>query len=349
MANTAESLKLLPKDLLELQLGQIDLLLAMYAPEDAIQIDSGSRELVARLQEWCGTGSDSDSEPDSSPPPAPPSISMTLSLEIDPSIKRALQLDISIPLKYCENELPRSPSEHPPPAKVRVRQPAWLSKADTAALTAQIPSQDDDDYDVFTTIESIKEAASTITTTTSNPSPNNPNDKDKDNRPEQQPQPQEQPEPLARVWFYFPSISTRSKREDLVRHAPRYDLTGFLVSGKPGILCVEGPPSRVDAYLRFVRTESWGDIPAHHKKVSERLRETLDDPSSSSSDADSGGRGNGSEGRGGRNFVDMRELTDEELGGAGRRGERANRTDMRALEAWLAGRGLGAVLTKVLI
>ncbi|CCF32536.1 hypothetical protein CH063_04912 [Colletotrichum higginsianum] len=26
--------------------------------------------------------------------------------------------------------------------------------------------------------------------------------------------------------------------------------------------------------MRFIKTESWGDIPAHHKKVSERHRET---------------------------------------------------------------------------
>ena len=141
-----------------------------------------------------------------------------------------------------------------------------------------------------------------------------------------------------RAWFYFPSISTRAKRDDLVAHAPVYGLTGFLLAGKPGVLCVEGAPARVDRYMRFIRTESWGDIPAHHKKVSERYREAIG----------AGVRGNGGGGgNGGRAFADMREITDELA--AFRRGERANRNDMKALEAWLAERGLGDAFAKVLI
>jgi hypothetical protein len=37
---------------------------------------------------------------------------------------------------------------------------------------------------------------------------------------------------LERVWFWFPSLSTRSKRKDLVDYAPRYGLTGFVLAGE---------------------------------------------------------------------------------------------------------------------
>ena len=133
--------------------------------------------------------------------------------------------------------------------------------------------------------------------------------------------------PLVRVWFYFPSLSTREKRDDLVSMAPMYALTGFVLAGKPGVLCLEGASRDIDAYMKTIKTESWGDIPSYQKKVSERYRE---------------------EGQavGGRRFVGMQEIT-ESLGE--RRGERANRGDMKALEAWLKERGLGEAFEKVIM
>lgn len=130
--------------------------------------------------------------------------------------------------------------------------------------------------------------------------------------------------PQVRVWFYFPSISTRSKRDDFIKYAPLYGLTGFLYAGKPGLLCVEGGSQSIDDYMKFIKTESWGDIPAHHKKVSERHRERFEK----------------------RIFPDMTEITDTV---GERRGQRANRGDMKAMEEWLVERGLGDAFTKVLM
>jgi hypothetical protein len=36
---------------------------------------------------------------------------------------------------------------------------------------------------------------------------------------------------LQRVWFWFPSLSTREKRKDLVTYASRWGLTGFVLAG----------------------------------------------------------------------------------------------------------------------
>jgi hypothetical protein len=76
--------------------------------------------------------------------------------------------------------------------------------------------------------------------------------------------------------------------------------------------------------MKFIKTESWGDIPAHHKKVSERHREECEK----------------------RVFPDMTEITDTV---GERRGQRANRGDMKAIEEWLVERGLGDAFTKVLM
>jgi hypothetical protein len=130
--------------------------------------------------------------------------------------------------------------------------------------------------------------------------------------------------PIVRVWFYFPSLSTRKKREDIVNLAPGYSLTGFVLAGKPGILCLEGTSRNIDAYMSFVKTHSWGDIPSHQKKVSERFRET-----------------EGIQ----RVFSGMDEITDW-LGERG--GQRANRGDMQALETWLGSKGLQEAFEKVI-
>jgi hypothetical protein len=107
--------------------------------------------------------------------------------------------------------------------------------------------------------------------------------------------------------------------------SPRYQLSGFLYAGKPGILCVEGGSQSIDDYMKFIKTESWGDIPAHHKKVSERYRETKDVE---------------------RAFEGMTEITDTV---GERRGQRANRGDMKAVEEWLVERGVGDAFAKVLM
>ncbi|CAG9982479.1 unnamed protein product [Clonostachys byssicola] len=291
----------LPKDLMEVQLGQVDLLVAMYSSDEAISLDSTSSQLVETLRTWC--------EGDEETPPkiAEPGISALLNLEVpqqDGSItsENILQLEVLFPLEDAEGAL-----TDPPPPKVRVRQPAWMSKADAARLTSDIPKED-----IFTIIEAVKDlAAEYLASRKASALANAKKNID---------------EAIVRVWFYFPSISTRSKRDDLINHAPGYGLTGFLLAGKPGVLCVEGGSQAIDDYMKFIKTESWGDIPSGHKKVSERYRESGPDIK--------------------RAFQDMQEITDD-LGE--RRGERANRNDMKALEAWLNEKGVGEAFSKVLI
>ncbi|KAF7515201.1 hypothetical protein G7054_g14703 [Neopestalotiopsis clavispora] len=296
--------QILPPDLLELQLSQIDLLLAMY-PEDA-QLDSGSDASRTSLMEWVEGASE---KPARVPSTLSISLNLDLSSEVDEPVgTRSIVLELTVPIQY---EGPEPPAE-PSPVRIRMIQPGWMSKAEVTVVQAEIP-----DEDLLGGIEFVREAcvqhikssrdaaaAASTTTVGSNSTI----------------------EPLVRVWFYFPSISTRSKRDDLINHGPSYGLSGFLLAGKPGILCLEGGSKRIDDYMKFIKTDSWGDIPAHHKKVSERHRET-------------GGQVR-------RVFDGMQEITD--LLGE-RRGERANRNDMKAVESWLEQRGLGDAFKKVLM
>lgn len=287
---------LLPPDLMELQLGQIDLLLAMY-PGDITIEDSAQHTIDAFRGYIEGTVTQHYQ--------SPPSVPMMLQIAIsnEGPHEHALDLDLIIPFFYEGTQKP----EDPPNVKVRIRQPSWLSRAATNQLMDDLPA----DEDLLGTIEHIKEATATHLAQSLHSEP--------------MAQALSTPDsPLVRVWFYFPSISTRSKRADFIIHAPSYSLTGFLHAGKPGLLCVEGVSQNIDDYMRWIKTESWGDIPAHHKKVSERYRET---------DVH-------------RVFEDMEEITDSV---GERRGVRANRGDMKAVEEWLGERGLGEALGKVLM
>jgi hypothetical protein len=295
--NSPPPFDLLPPDLIELQLGQVDLLAAMYAEE--IALEDGSKKTLEMLRDFA----DSSCNPNFK---TAPSIHISLQMPVSDNIPNIhfLKLDLAVHFTYEGNESPKDP----PKVKVRIQQPSWLSKSATNQLMTDLP----EDEDLLGTIEHIKEAVrqqleqAQNNENTENPIPNAGG-------------------PLVRVWFYFPSISTRSKRDDFITHAPSYHLTGFLYAGKPGLLCVEGDSQSIDDYMKYIKTESWGDIPAHHKKVSERYRETKNVE---------------------RVFADMTETTD--MVGE-RRGQRANRGDMKAMEEWLTERGLGEAFTKVLM
>lgn len=297
-AQTSDEWHLLPPDLLELQLGQIDLLLAMYPDESTI--GESSQEMLDRLRittEDVGISFDKA-----------PNISVLLRIAIEGSLAQheALQLNITFPFTVINNE----DVHDPPPAKIRAQQPSWLSRV----ATAQMMHDAQNGEDLFSTLEQIREQANHQLNLSNSALAARSSVNDAS----------EQAGPLVRVWFYFPSISTRSKRDDFITNAPSYHLTGFLYAGKPGLLCVEGASQSIDDYMKFIKTESWGDIPAHHKKVSERLRERIEE----------------------RAFADMTETTNTV---GERHGQRANRGDMKAMEEWLIERGLGDAFAKVLM
>lgn len=284
------------RDVIDSQLSQIDLLVAMYPSSEELVLDHPTQQVISELRQWCDQVS-------TVPPHIPDSIYLGLNIAVgeESSEIHVIPLTITIPFKA---EVPSSLEA--PLLSLRVRQPDWMTKAEVSEIVSQMPTDD-----VFSSIEHVREAASKHikkTDLTSSP-------------------PTLTTSSITRVWFYFPSLSTREKRDDLVIHAPTYELTGFVLAGKPGILCLEGSSSNIDAYMKYIKTESWGDIPSHQKKVSERYREQ--------------GKNNIT-----RKFTDMQEITDK-LGE--KRGERANRSDMKALEIWLSERGLGEAFDKVLM
>lgn len=279
---------------MESQLSTIDLLTAMFPSPGELEIPESTTQCVEKLRNWC-------QDPASVPSGIPSSMLLAVCLPIAGG-ERMIQVNISIPLQSDDPEI-----EQPPPLSYSLRQPEWMSKAEVAGLAAAMPQ--DDVFEAFEYIQEeavhFLEAQQTLTSGSEIITGSS-------------------CEPILRVWFYFPSLSTREKRDDLVKHAPGYSLTGFVLAGKPGVLCLEGGSADIDAYMKFIKTHSWGDIPSHQKKVSERFRET-----------------EGVQ----RVFSGMEEITDS-LGERG--GKRANRGDMQALEAWLQAKGLQEAFENVI-
>ncbi|KAE8149940.1 ubiquitin-conjugating enzyme/RWD-like protein [Aspergillus avenaceus] len=286
---------LLKPEHLEDQLSTLDLLTAMYPSEEELEIPSSTAQSINTLREWI-------SDPTQPATGIPTSLLLAVRLPVSEG-EKTIQVNISIPL-YSEQA---ETLDQAPSATYSIRQPEWMSKAEVAGLTASMPADD-----VFEAFEYVQERAGAFLEEQAQKRSLASESVDGDSGP------------LVRVWFYFPSLSTREKRDDLVNHAGGFSLTGFVLAGKPGVLCLEGASGDVDAYMKFIKTHSWGDIPSHQKKVSERFRET------------EGVR---------RVFEGMQEITDS-LGE--RSGQRANRGDMQALEAWLRDRGLHEAFENVI-
>lgn len=295
----SKNLSILPADIMESQLSAIDLLTAMFPSPGELEIPESTMQCVERLRDWC---QDPTSTPSGIPERIPPSISLVVCLPVADGDK-TIQVNIAIPL---QREASERGCDQPPPLGYSLRQPDWMSKAELARLAPLIPQ-----HDALEAFEYIQEEASRFL-------------QDKHSQPQTATSEERSRGPLVRVWFYFPSLSTRKKRDDMVNLAPGYSLTGFVLAGKPGVLCLEGASTDIDAYMSFIKTHSWGDIPSHQKKVSERYRET------------EGIR---------RVFSGMEEITDS-LGERG--GQRANRGDMQALEAWLGTKGLHEAFENVI-
>lgn len=324
---------LLP-DVMESQLSTVDLIRAMYpGAEEGDVMESSTQEIIDRVREWCEDPAGTLASP---LPRLPSSITFTVTIplameeeeEAETAADQAppsIEMNVLVPLVTDDDTM--TESSPPPPVQYSVRQPPWMSRAEVAELGARLPPGD-----IFAAFDYVQDHAPRPPKTSSS---QNHLDEDENGSNKNNNSTAREKEPLVRVWFYFPSLSTRAKRRDLVAYAPAHGLTGFVLAGKPGVLCVEGAARAVDAYMAAIKNESWGDIPSHQKKVSERFREVIGTAAAT-----------GEGGKGGRRFEDMTEITDV-LGA--RHGARKNRGDMAALEAYLKERGVGESFGRVIM
>ncbi|XP_069950595.1 RWD domain-containing protein 2A isoform X1 [Cherax quadricarinatus] len=65
---------------------------------------------------------------------------------------------------------------------------------------------------------------------------------------------------FARLWIYSHHIYSKVKRKDILDLSREFDLTGFCLPGKPGIICVEGLSRNTEDWWHKVRSWNWQKI-----------------------------------------------------------------------------------------
>eukprot|EP00026_Physarum_polycephalum_P008627 Phypoly_transcript_08720.p1 GENE.Phypoly_transcript_08720~~Phypoly_transcript_08720.p1 ORF type:complete len:297 (+),score=82.35 Phypoly_transcript_08720:55-945(+) len=241
----------------------------------------------------------------------PPLLSFDLSITLDPS--HSFSLHVALPLQVQQGTKPQ----------IHLRRPTWMNNKMHSELVAKMKKEkvakgDEEEGGaeiVMRVVDFLRENAISYVQASQ--------EQEKGKKDEKE---EKIDEKVVRAWFYFPSLSTKEKRKDLVDYALGYKITGFVVAGKPGMMCLEGTSTNISAYMSDIKNISWADIPSNNKKVSERYREE-----------------DGVE----RVFKNMQEVTDSVFQ-AGMRGTRGNRGDMKELKGYLDQFGLGDRMEKVL-
>ncbi|XP_064074734.1 RWD domain-containing protein 2B [Vanessa tameamea] len=65
---------------------------------------------------------------------------------------------------------------------------------------------------------------------------------------------------FSRLWIYSHHIYNKKKREQIVKIAREYNLTGFCLSGKPGVICIEGLETDCQEWWKIIKSMSWKKI-----------------------------------------------------------------------------------------
>ncbi|KAG9091574.1 RWD domain-containing protein 2B [Ceratobasidium sp. UAMH 11750] len=305
----------LTTQVLETQLSIADLLSSMFYGEGELEIDDETVETIAALRDYLDTPTPKQS--------ASSFRNMHISVYIPVSDTQTLVLTVTLHLR-APLVLATSSRKLPPLLELSIKHSSWLSRAMYEDLLASLPpytgslapdvqgAEDARDW-LMQTIEHLQ--SESTTSKLKSPLINPP--------PTSTPKIRTNPDLVTRAWFYLPSLSTRSKRTDIITLAPDHSITGFVLAGKPGLLCIESPtPLGPDTFIAQIKTTSWADVPSHQKKITERYRE-------------SGVK---------RAFESMDEVTEM----ISTRGARANRGDMGEVRVFLEKRGLKGVLEIVL-
>ena len=72
---------------------------------------------------------------------------------------------------------------------------------------------------------------------------------------------------FCRMWLYMHHIYSKTKRRDILSLASELDLTGFMLAGKPGVVCVEGDVRNTKQFYSILRRWNWKSITCRKKEI----------------------------------------------------------------------------------
>lgn len=78
---------------------------------------------------------------------------------------------------------------------------------------------------------------------------------------------------FARMWMYMHHIYSKTKRKIILDWSSDYNLTGFSLPGKPGVVCIEGNECDVEEYYSKLRRLNWKKITCRHRETGDKTQD----------------------------------------------------------------------------
>ncbi|XP_046394285.1 RWD domain-containing protein 2A [Ischnura elegans] len=72
---------------------------------------------------------------------------------------------------------------------------------------------------------------------------------------------------FARFWIYSHHIFSKVKRREILGLASEYDITGFCLPGRPGIICIEGLSRNCEEWWLKIKHMNWKKIMCRKKEI----------------------------------------------------------------------------------
>ncbi|XP_043921884.1 RWD domain-containing protein 2A isoform X2 [Protopterus annectens] len=93
---------------------------------------------------------------------------------------------------------------------------------------------------------------------------------------ENAPKPKETKITFHRMWIYSHHIYRQELRKKILDYAKRLHLTGFSLTGKPGVICVEGKKENCEEFWRDIRYPNWKHISCKHTETIEAVENVVE-------------------------------------------------------------------------
>lgn len=218
----------------------IELTESLFPGDGELSLSESTAAALPTLRSWIESGS-----PQPADAPAPTEeLALTIQLALDQhdaATTFVLPLQVRLPLVEPKDPALVLPDDaQTPAAVVHATQPPWMSRAAHDQLAATLPKPGDGG--AASNVDLLLAAIDHIRSITPYllPAPSPPPstvDRARGGRKRPSPGDNSGDEPEYRVWFWFPSLSTREKRDDMVNWAPEYGLTGFVLAGAFSNVC----------------------------------------------------------------------------------------------------------------
>ena len=78
---------------------------------------------------------------------------------------------------------------------------------------------------------------------------------------------------FSRLWLYMHHIYSKTKRKNILQLAKEYQLSGFCLPGKPGVVCVEGSLRNTTEYYQHLRSWNWKSITCRKREIVEDAKD----------------------------------------------------------------------------